>query len=214
MPSDSSSVRDRFRVPAHATMGRAPRGDRGAATLLAATLQSRIPARAATRAAAAGARTGIGVATMVAAWAGLRLALDGAVPPEVVPLAEALAWSREPSEPSRGAAGWAPTVAPSMTLLASHLASATLVGALASTATASAALRPRLALLLALLGAECALWQLAAWHAGPWLRATVWYHSVTAVLTVIVVLERIVVAMPQLRSPLPRARSGVAPSHG
>ena len=179
--------------------------------LRAAKVRSQIPARAATRAAAAGARTGIGVASVVAAWVGLRLALGGSLLPEVRPLADALAWSRELSGSSKGEAGWGPTAAPSMTLLASHLAVAAIVGALACAATAAVGLRPRLTLLLALLAAECAVWQLAAWHAGPWLRAAVWYHAVTAVLTMLVVLERIVVAMPQLHDRPPQARRGTAP---
>ena len=149
MQCDSSSVRDRFRMPAHATVGRAPRWERGAEMLRAAKVRSQIPARAATRAAAAGARTGIGVASVVAAWVGLRLALGGSLLPEVRPLADALAWSRELSGSSKGEAGWGPTAAPSMTLLASHLAVAAIVGALACAATAAVGLRPRVTLLLA-----------------------------------------------------------------
>lgn len=212
MRFDTSSPRARSRIPAHVTAASASRSDRGVVSRAVTMIQQRVRTLTATGA-ATGARSGVGVAAAVAAWVGLRLALGGPLPPEAGPLAEAFMWSRERAGAAGGGMSSA-TAAPAMTLLASHLAAAALVGALASTAIRSATVGLRLTLLLTVLAAESALWQLAGWHAGPWLRAAVWYHAVTAVLTSVVVLERTVVAMPQLGDALQRARGGAGADAG
>ncbi len=166
------------------------RGDRAAYLSPAATS---IPARAA----ADGARAGVIIAVGVATWIGVRAAFGDPGHPDVAPLSEALRWSGERLKPVRSGAQWTETAAALATIVASLVAATALVGGLCGAALTSTTVHARVAVLLSILAGECTLWQLAGGHTGPWLRATIWYHLATAVLTLVVVLERTAVALPQ-----------------
>lgn len=151
----------------------------------------------AAHAVADGARVGVLVAIIVATWIAARAAFGGADQPDVAPLTEALRWSGEHVEAARNAAQWTETAVGPATILASLVAAAALLGGVCGAALTSTTAYARVAVLLPILALECALWRLAEWHTGPWLRATIWYHLATAVLTLVVVLERTAIALPQ-----------------
>ena len=151
----------------------------------------------AARAAADGARVGIIIAVGVATWIGVRAAFGDPGHPDVAPLTEALRWSGERLEAVRSGAQWTEAAAALATIVACLVAAAALVGGACGAALTSTTAHARVAVLLPIVTAECTLWQLAGGHTGPWLRATVWYHLATAVLTLVVVLERSAVALPQ-----------------
>lgn len=179
-----------------------------------AASHSPVSTSVAARAAADGARAGVLVAILVATWIGARAAFGDPSHPDVAPLTQALGWSDEHFEAARNAAQWAGTAAALATIVASLVAAAAVVGGACGAALTALTAYSRVAVLLPILVAECALWQLTGGHTGPWLRATIWYHLATAVLTLIVVLERTAVVLPQQGSAVPRRWRGASTGRG
>ena len=191
MPSHGHSACER-----HGTT--APRGLRwadraqpptwGESTPRSATPE-RMVADTAVDAARAGGGAGLVIGACVAVWVGARVAFGVADGADVMPIQSAVQWSNEAPPVGTGRTEWGRTVGPIALVLALHLAAAAAVGA-AVWATLARTVPDRLRIMLALViaAAECALWQAAGAHVGPWLSAVVWYHLATATLSVVAAL--------------------------
>jgi hypothetical protein len=146
-------------------------------------------AHTAVDAARAGGGAGLVIGACVAVWVGARVAFGVADGADVMPIQSAVQWSNEAPPVGTGRTEWGRTVGPIALVLALHLAAAAAVGA-AVWATLARTVPDRLRIMLALViaAAECALWQAAGAHVGPWLSAVVWYHLATATLSVVAAL--------------------------
>jgi hypothetical protein len=140
------------------------------------------------RAALAGIRVGLVIGACVAVWIAARLAFGFADDADVAPLRTAVRWASEAALLGAGATEGIAMAGPIALVLAIHLAGAAAAGAAFAIAAGTVPVIPRVALTLAILTAEYALWQAAGGHVGPWARAAVWYHLATATLTAVVVL--------------------------
>jgi hypothetical protein len=163
-------------------------------TLAAPILADRVVPHPAAHAAREGARVGLVLGGCVALWVAARAVLGGGGSADVLPIETAVRWAAETASLGTPGAPWRAMAAPLAVMMALHLAAAAAVGAAAAMIAVVPALA-RAALVLALVAAEYAVWRVAGGHAaGPWLRATIWYHLATSTLTVIALLERTTVS--------------------